>query len=165
MDTARPATRDSSLPRLFGLLLHFLHYDRLPEMVYGLRDNLYTTPIKRGRQREKKRERKSERKVAKEREVSNRKVKECCKGLENIADVDIARARWIRHDRCVFFEFFTLQQLELFPSAVLAPRSFQRTKGARFGARVDRLSYEIRTAIKFRGYNTACSRPDYPTDK
>lgn len=95
-DIARPARRDSSLPRLFGLLLHsfflhFLHYDQLPEMVYGLRDNLYTTPIKRGRQREKKKREKKWEEDGKRTEVSNRKVKECVARVWRISRMSISR--------------------------------------------------------------------------
>lgn len=39
------------------------HYDRLPEMVYEMRDNSYTTPIKRERQRGGKKYREKEKKV------------------------------------------------------------------------------------------------------
>lgn len=157
MYTARPATRDSS-PAAFQVGLLLSHYDRLPEMVYEMRDNLYTTPIKRERQRGKKRER--EKRVRgrwQKNEVSNRKVKECVVKVWRISRMSISREHGGSNTIVVFFffffKFFTLQQLEQLPSAALAPHSFLPTnEGCSVrGSCVDRLSHEIRIAIKFRG--------------
>lgn len=84
-------------------------------------------------------------------EVSNRKVKEyVVRGLENLADMSISREHGGSDTIVVYFSSFSRYNSFL-PPCLRLIRSFQRTKGARFRARVDRLSHEIRAAIKFRG--------------